>query len=128
MLKEAVATAHEFMRMIGQLSGETGARAFGDYLYAQGIGNRIEPARDGTWELWVEAEDQIDTAAALLNEYQAKERGRSEEVLRSGQALPVCRRCRFSDRDSHHSQRGHMVGFGFRRGYQADSVDVHFAV
>ncbi|PYM15717.1 MAG: hypothetical protein DME18_03505 [Verrucomicrobia bacterium] len=70
MLKEAVATAHEFMRMIGQLSGEAGARAFGDYLYAQGIGNRIEPARDGTWELWVEAEDQIDTAAALLNEYQ----------------------------------------------------------
>src|SRR2546421_7961227 len=58
------------MRMIGQVQAEAGARAFGDYLYAQGIGNRLEPARDGTWELWVEAEDQIATAAALLNEYQ----------------------------------------------------------
>jgi len=58
------------MRMIGHVQTEAGARAFGDYLYAQGIGNRLEPARDGTWELWVEAEDQIATAAALLNEYQ----------------------------------------------------------
>ena len=55
--------------MIGHLQAEAGARVFGDYLYAQGIGNRIEPARDGTWELWIEAEDQIATAAALLNEY-----------------------------------------------------------
>src|SRR5882762_1639414 len=58
------------MRMIGHLQAEAGARAFGDYLYAQGIGNRIEPARDGTWELWVEAEDQIATATVLLKEYQ----------------------------------------------------------
>ena len=58
------------MRMIGHVQAEAGARAFGDYLYAQGIGNRLEPARDGTWELWVESEDQIATAAALLNEYQ----------------------------------------------------------
>ncbi|PYJ99829.1 MAG: hypothetical protein DME23_08740 [Verrucomicrobia bacterium] len=58
------------MRMIGHLPAETSAREFGDYLYAQGIGNRIEPARDGTWELWVEAEDQIATATVLLKEYQ----------------------------------------------------------
>jgi len=56
--------------MIGHLPAETSAREFGDYLYAQGIGNRIEPARDGTWELWVEAEDQIATATVLLKEYQ----------------------------------------------------------
>ena len=56
--------------MIGHLPAEPGAREFGDYLYAQGIGNRIEPARDGTWELWVEAEDQIATATVLLKEYQ----------------------------------------------------------
>src|SRR5207302_10015789 len=58
------------MRMIGHLPAETSAREFGDYLYAQGIGNRIEPARDGTCELWVEAEDQIATATVLLKEYQ----------------------------------------------------------
>ena len=56
--------------MIGHLPAEPRAREFGDYLYAQGIGNRIEPARDGTWELWVEAEDQIATATVLLKEYQ----------------------------------------------------------
>jgi len=58
------------MRIIGHLPAEASAREFGDYLYAQGIGNRIEPARDGTWELWVEAEDQIATATVLLKEYQ----------------------------------------------------------
>jgi len=56
--------------MIGHLPAEPSAREFGDYLYAQGIGNRVEPARDGTWELWVEAEDQIASATVLLKEYQ----------------------------------------------------------
>ena len=58
------------MRMIGHLPAEPSAREFGDYLYAQGISNRVEPARDGTWELWVEAEDQIASATVLLKEYQ----------------------------------------------------------
>ena len=58
------------MRTIGCLRDEAAARMFSDHLYARGIGNRIEPERDGSWALWVEAEDQIDIAAALLKEFQ----------------------------------------------------------
>src|SRR6266496_2503559 len=58
------------MRMIGHLPGELGARAFSDYLYAQGIDNQIEPERDGRWALWVHAEEQIADAETLLRRYQ----------------------------------------------------------
>jgi GlpG protein len=58
------------MRTIGSLRDEAAARMFSDHLYACGIGNRIEPERDGSWILWVEAEDQIDVAAELLKEFQ----------------------------------------------------------
>ena len=56
--------------MIGHLPGELGARAFSDYLYAQGIDNQIEPERDGRWALWVHAEEQIADAETLLRRYQ----------------------------------------------------------
>ena len=58
--------------MIGHLPSEASARLFSDYLYAHGIGNRVEPERDGTWALWVEAEDQIEGATSLLNEYRER--------------------------------------------------------
>jgi GlpG protein len=58
------------MRLIGHLPAETGARAFSDYLYAQGIDNQIEPERDGRWALWVHAEEQIAHAETLLRRYQ----------------------------------------------------------
>src|SRR6266498_2723215 len=58
------------MRMIGHLPGEADARAFSDYLYAQGIDNQIEPERDGRWALWVHAEEQIAHAETLLRRYQ----------------------------------------------------------
>jgi rhomboid protease GlpG len=57
------------MRMIGHLEDESRAGAFGDYLYAQGIDNQLEPERDGRWALWVNDEEQIAGAEALLSQY-----------------------------------------------------------
>jgi GlpG protein len=62
------------MRMIGQLENEASARLFSDFLYAQGIENQTEPERSGAWALWIHAEDQLDTAKALFNEYRENPR------------------------------------------------------
>ena len=62
------------MRTIGQLENEASARLFSDFLYAQGIENQTEPERNGGWALWVHAEEQMDAAKALLNEYRENPR------------------------------------------------------
>ena len=62
------------MRMIGQLENEASARLFSDFLYAQGIENQTEPERSGAWALWIHAEEQMDAAKALLNEYRENPR------------------------------------------------------
>src|SRR5206468_2700529 len=43
-------------------------------LYAQGIENQTEPERSGAWALWIHAEEQLDAAKALLNEYRENPR------------------------------------------------------
>jgi GlpG protein len=58
------------MRIIGHLENEAHARVFGDYLYAQGIQNNIEPDREGTWAIWVHGEDELDKATSLLDRFQ----------------------------------------------------------
>jgi GlpG protein len=60
------------MRVIGHLPDESGARTFGDFLYARGIDNQIEAERDGTWALWVNDEEQIETAKALLADFRTR--------------------------------------------------------
>src|SRR6266536_3085457 len=62
------------MRMIGQIENEASARLFSNFLYVQGIENQTEPERGGTWALWIHAEDQMDAARALLNEYRQNPR------------------------------------------------------
>ncbi len=62
------------MRMIGQIENESSARLFSNFLYVQGIENQTEPERGGTWALWIHAEDQMDAARALLNEYRQNPR------------------------------------------------------
>jgi GlpG protein len=62
------------MRLIGSLSSESEARIFSDYLYASGINNKIEVARNGAdqtevWNIWVYSEDQLDAAKSLLDGY-----------------------------------------------------------
>jgi GlpG protein len=41
------------MRPIGRLQDENQARRFGDFLYAQGIENQVDPDLHGTWEIWI---------------------------------------------------------------------------
>src|ERR1041384_4751471 len=62
------------MRMIGRLENEAGARLFSDFLYAKGIENQTEPERSGAWALWIHAEEQLEAAKALLNEYRENPR------------------------------------------------------
>jgi GlpG protein len=58
------------MRLIGHIESDKDARTFGDFLYVQGIDNEAE--RDGDrWAIWVHSDDQIPTAAKLLEEFRA---------------------------------------------------------
>lgn len=58
------------MRLIGHLATESAARAFGDYLYVQGIENRVESQPSDGWAIWVHDEDKLEGAAKLLQDYQ----------------------------------------------------------
>ena len=57
------------MRQIGQLADEASARTFGDYLYVQGIENQVEPQKGEGWVVWINDEDKIPQAAALLQTF-----------------------------------------------------------
>jgi GlpG protein len=57
------------VRLIGHLENERRARTFGDYLYVNGIENQVDPAENGTWEIWVRADDQIEQAESLLGRF-----------------------------------------------------------
>src|SRR5690349_18842193 len=79
------------MRLIGQLTTEASARTFGDYLYVQGIENRVENHENG-WAIWVNDEDQLAGAARLLESYRAnpadpkfQSQARSADNLRAGE-------------------------------------------
>lgn len=54
------------MRMIGEIQGEGTARAFGDFLYAQGIANEVEPGAAGQWAVWVKSDDDLARAGGFL--------------------------------------------------------------
>jgi len=57
------------MRSIGNLPNEARARAFGDYLVAQGIRNELEPDADATWAVWIKDEDQVAAAQSGLERF-----------------------------------------------------------
>jgi GlpG protein len=57
------------MRQIGHVAGEGAARAFGDYLYAQGIENQVEADRDGTWMVWIHSEEELERAKGMLADF-----------------------------------------------------------
>ena len=59
------------MRLIGHLANESSARTFGDYLFVQGIENRVEHQPEEGWGIWVNDEDQLGGAARLLTEFQS---------------------------------------------------------
>lgn len=59
------------MRLIGHLANETSAKTFGDYLYVQGIENRIEHQPEEGWAVWVNDEDKLEGATRLLQAFRA---------------------------------------------------------
>jgi rhomboid protease GlpG len=59
------------MRIIGHVESEPAARTFSDYLYVKGIKNQVEAESDGTWAIWIHAEDELDQARNLLRGYLA---------------------------------------------------------
>jgi GlpG protein len=57
------------MRMIGHLDSEGRARTFSEYLYVKGIKSQVEAESDGTWAIWIHAEDELARARELLRAY-----------------------------------------------------------
>jgi len=57
------------MLRIGELDNERDAHTFGDWLYVQGIDNRVDPGPGGRWEIWVLPEDQVAAAGRMLAEF-----------------------------------------------------------
>ncbi len=77
------------MRLIGHLAEEAAARLFGDYLYVQGIANHLEHEKPDGWGIWINEEDHVQRAAALLEAFRKnpadpiyKRQGKSAEELR----------------------------------------------
>lgn len=60
------------MRLIGYLDNERRARAFGDYMYVEGIENEVEPEAEGRWAIWIRAEEQVERARLMMQEFQAQ--------------------------------------------------------
>jgi GlpG protein len=58
------------MRQIGHLDREAEARVFGDYLYAQGIDNEVEPEGAG-WVVWVRDEERLEEGRRFLEAFRA---------------------------------------------------------
>ena len=59
------------MRIIGYLEGQTAARIFADYLYVKGIECETERDSGEQWAIWVHAEESLDSARAMLEEFNA---------------------------------------------------------
>ena len=55
--------------MIGLIKDEVAASSFRDYLLVQGIENQLEKESDGTWGVWVHADDELDRASRFLTEF-----------------------------------------------------------
>src|SRR5438045_1197538 len=56
------------MRLIGHLGEKASALTFSDFLYVQGIGNDVEPEKEG-WAIWVHGEDEVPRAKELLAQF-----------------------------------------------------------
>jgi GlpG protein len=54
------------MRLLDHLPDQSTAQRFADYALTQGIACQIDESRDGRWQVWVEDEDQLASASALL--------------------------------------------------------------
>lgn len=56
------------MRMIGSLNSAKHAERFAAYLLTEGINNQVEE-EDGTWEVWIKDEDELNRSKSLLKQF-----------------------------------------------------------
>src|SRR5689334_18998917 len=75
------------MRPIGNLGDEKLARQFSDYLVVRGIDHLVEPANDGGWIIWIEEEEQVGPAHALLERFQANSTDPEFQIARDAARL-----------------------------------------
>jgi GlpG protein len=59
------------MRLIGHLAEEKAARTFADYLYVREIESHLEFEKPDGWGIWINDEDKVEDATALLAAFQA---------------------------------------------------------
>jgi GlpG protein len=57
------------MRIVGMFRNQNHAQLFGDYLYAQGIDNKVDSDNNQEWNVWVASDDHMDRAKQLLTEF-----------------------------------------------------------
>lgn len=57
------------MRTIGTLDRQDSATTFSDFLYVSGIENQVEAEEDGTFSLWIIADEDVAKAAASLQRF-----------------------------------------------------------
>jgi GlpG protein len=106
------------MRIIGYLDDEAGARAFSDYLYAQGIENEVEPEKDGAWAIWIRSEEELEKAKGLLAGYRQNAADpKYQNAGLTAQKLREAKKKEQSDYEKRLKKRRHlfrpMTGYGF---------------
>ncbi len=57
------------MRQIGHLENHSSALTFSDALFVHGIENEVKPDDDGSWIVWVHAEERVPLAREMLSLY-----------------------------------------------------------
>lgn len=57
------------MRLIGHLMEENAARVFGDFLFVQGIENKLDHEKGQGWGIWILDEDKIPRAGEMLSDF-----------------------------------------------------------
>lgn len=50
---------------------EEQARTFADYLFLRDVETQVEPAKGGTWGIWVVDEERVDESKALLSRFRS---------------------------------------------------------
>jgi GlpG protein len=106
------------MRIIGYLSAETDARTFSDYLLVQGIENDVEAEKDGTWAVWIRAEDELERAKVELAAFNANPSDpKFKQTARAAVDVKEQKRREQAEYEKRLKQRRHLfrplTGYGF---------------
>jgi GlpG protein len=106
------------MRIIGYLPREADARTFGDYLLVQGIENDVEAEKDGTWAVWIRAEDELERAKVELEAFRANPADpKFKKTARAAVDVKEQKRREQAEYEKRLKQRRHLfkplTGYGF---------------